>query len=298
MSSWARHATSGARRSRTRARERAATPPPMTGGPSRVNPAVLPSSTEPLRWSAEMPDRVVEEELQLLAEVNARLEASAAPVAPSEASVVRELEHLRGALRDGAKTEDRAALLQQWDRQSALLRQLRTAARPVAVDAASPYFAHMRLAEASGEHDILLGKTTRMLDGLAIVDWRNAPVSRLFYRYRQGEEYEEEIAGRARTGCLRTRRTVTIRDRELRRVEAPEGTFQMEAAAPDGWERLAAPAPRLGGGEGAALRAHDVAPGEHGRLGTRPPGLRPRADKHLPDIVGLIDAAQFALITK
>ena len=208
-----------------------------------------------------------------------------------------ELEHLRAALREDAKVEDRPALLQQWDRQSALLRQLRTAHRPAPVDPGSPYFAHLRLRENGGEHDILLGRTTRLLPGLPIVDWRTAPVSRFFYRYRQGEEYEEEIAGRVRTGTVAARRTVTIRDGTLQRVEAPEGVFQRDPEHPDAWRRLEIARPRLAGGEGAALRAHEVRADEHGRLGTGLPGLRRRADKHLPDIAGLLDPQQFDLIT-
>jgi DNA helicase-2/ATP-dependent DNA helicase PcrA len=240
---------------------------------------------------------VVEEESALLRDVNARLDASHPTTAPSEAALRAELEHLRATL-PGAKAEDRPALLQQWDRQSALLQQLRTAERPPDVDLASPYFAHLRLAENGAEHDILLGKTTRMLPGMPIVDWRNAPISKVFYRYRQGEDYEESIAGRTRTGIVTVRRAVTIRDRALRRVEAPEGVFQADAAAPAGWRRLEVERPRLAGGQGAALRAHEVAPGEHGRLGKGLEGFRRRIDKHLPDIAGLIDPEQFDLITR
>jgi DNA helicase-2/ATP-dependent DNA helicase PcrA len=243
-----------------------------------------------------VPDTIVDEESALLREVNARLEA-VTPAAPSEAAIVAELEQLRAALCGDAKTEDRPALLQQWDRQSALLQQLRTAHRPAPIDAGSPYFAHLSVREDDAEHDILLGKTTRVLPGLPIVDWRTAPVSRLFYRYRQGEEYEEEIAGRVRAGTVTARRTVTIRDRTLQRVDAPEGIFQRDRAYPDAWERLEIARPRLAGGEGTALRAHELRADEHGRLGTGLPGLRHRADKHLPDIAGLIDPQQFDLIT-
>jgi len=238
---------------------------------------------------------IVEEELALLVEVTARLEAGGGTPPPSEAALVAELEHLRGAFREGVKTEDRAALVQQWDRQSALLQHLRTAARPADVDLGSPYFAHLRVREHGVEHDILLGKTTRVLPGTPIVDWRNAPVSRIFYRYRQGEEYEEEIAGRLKSGTVTARRALTIRDRALRRVETPEGIFQRETP---GWRRLEREPRRLGGGEATALRAHEVREGEHGRLTAGTDGFRRRADKHLPDIAGLIDPDQFDLITR
>src|SRR2546430_15028214 len=118
-----------------------------------------------------MPDRIVEEELALLREVNTRLERSL-PAPPSAAAIVAELEHLRTALGEETRPDDPAALLQQWDRQTALLRHLRQASRPEEANAASPYFAHMRLAEDGGEQHDLLRKTTRLLSGLPIVVWR------------------------------------------------------------------------------------------------------------------------------
>ena len=241
---------------------------------------------------------IVDEELALLGTVNARLATVTAAPPPSEAAVVRELEHVRETLRDGTKTEDQAALLQQWDHQAALLRQLRTAARPADVDPGSPYFAHLRLCENGVEHDILLGKTTCMVPGLPIVDWRNAPISRIFYRYRQGEDYEEEIAGRERTGEVLVRRTVAVRERHLRRVEAPEGIFEADPEAPTGWRQVRREPPRFGGGAGAAVRVHEVETGEHGHLGTGLQGFPRRADKHLPDIASLIDPEQFDLVTR
>jgi DNA helicase-2/ATP-dependent DNA helicase PcrA len=246
-----------------------------------------------------VPDQIVQQEIALLREVNSRLEAALPEHAPSETALVNELAHLRDSIRDGGtKEEDRAALMQQFDRHSALLAQLRSAERAPAVDTASPYFAHLQLREKTGVQDILIGKTTRLLPDYPIVDWRNAPISRVFYRYRQGEEYEEDIAGRAKEGVVLARRTVSIRDRQLRRIDAPEGIFQTDDGMADGWRRLEREAPRLAGGQGAALRAHDVDGGGSRKLGTGGKGFRRRADKHLPDIAGLIDPQQFDLITK
>jgi DNA helicase-2/ATP-dependent DNA helicase PcrA len=241
---------------------------------------------------------VVEEELALLLQVNERLDRAGPVVPPSEESLVAELEHLRGQLREGAKAEDRAALLQQWDRQSALLQQLRSARTVPQVELASPYFGHLRLREGRLTHDILLGKAPRMLSGVPIVDWRNAPISKIFYRYRQGEEYEEEVSGRLRNGEVAARRVVTIRDRALKRVESPEGVFEADGASEDGWRQSRTEPPKLAGGAGAALRAHDVKADEHGHLASGRPAFTQRADKHLADIAGLIDPEQFELITR
>jgi DNA helicase IV len=51
----------------------------------------------------------------------------------------------------------------------------------------SPYFGHLRLREDGRERDLCLGKGTFIERGVTVVDWRNAPISRIFYRYRQGE---------------------------------------------------------------------------------------------------------------
>jgi DNA helicase-2/ATP-dependent DNA helicase PcrA len=244
------------------------------------------------------PPPIVTEELELLEHVVQALAAPGATAAPSERALVQDLERLKEALRDGTKSEDQPALLEQWHRSSALLEQLRISRAQPKVSVESPYFGHLRLGEESGEQEILLGKGTHLGGGVAIVDWRHAPVSRLFYRYRQGDTFDEEIAGRERSGEVLVRRTVTIRDRRLQRIDAPEGIFQPDAAAPTAWHRLAPEAARLAGGEGAALRAYAIGEGATRRLGGEAHDGVSRADKHLPDIAGLIDPEQFALITR
>jgi DNA helicase II / ATP-dependent DNA helicase PcrA len=246
-----------------------------------------------------VPDGIVEEELALLAQVTQALEAADERPAPSEEGLIDELEHIRDQLvRGGPDFYDQSALATRWSVQSALLAQLRRSRSAPQVDPASPYFAHMRLRESGRLRDVCLGRATRLDNGLRIVDWRHAPIAQLFYRYQQGDAYEEEISGRVTEGVIETRRAVTIRAGALERVEAPEGIFDQDAEAPDGWRRAARRERRLAGGEGAALRVHE--PGDAGarRLGTDPSGAAQRADKRLPDIAGLIDPEQFALIAR
>jgi DNA helicase-2/ATP-dependent DNA helicase PcrA len=241
---------------------------------------------------------LVNEELELLAQVEHLLARLPGVASASEQAVIAELRRLRELLLSGTEHKDQAALMEQWNQQTALLQQLRSAAPQGRIDASSPYFGHLRLREAEGERDLCLGRATRLDGGLRIVDWRNAPISRLFYRYQQGEEYEETLGARVRRGTVAARRTVTIRDGVLVRIEAPEGTFARDASAPGGWHEMPSGGPRLGGGEGSALRAH--APGaERGRrLGADLAAARRRVDKRLTDVAGLIDPAQFDLITR
>ncbi len=92
-----------------------------------------------------------------------------------------------------------------------------------------------------------------------------------------------------------SRRTVAIRDSQLERIDAPEGSFALDDS---GWRRLPSAAPRLAGGEGFALRFHGEGQGRGRRLGTDLGGRSNRLDRRLPDIAGLIDPAQFALISR
>ncbi len=246
-----------------------------------------------------MADRVVLEEVELLARVNEALERAGDPVPPSEVALLDDIAQLQAQLvRGGPDFYEQSALSTRFHMQTSLLDQLRKSRSGPQLDRSSPYFAHLRLLEAGGSRDVCLGKATRLDNGLRIVDWRHAPIARLFYRYQQGDEYAEEISGREVEGRVEARRTVTIRGATLERIEAPEGVFVPESSAGDGWRHVAREVPRLAGGEGAALRVHEGAALRERRLGTDLAGRAQRVDKRLPDIAGLIDPAQFDLITR
>ena len=245
-----------------------------------------------------MRDPIVSEELQLLERVSSELQQMPRPTVPDEVPIVRELERIREQLVSGSDRKDAGALTQQWHRQSSLLRQLRLSREAPKVDPLTPYFAHLRLREGESERDLCLGRATCIDRGVRIVDWRNAPISRIFYRYQQGEDFEENLAGRLRSGQVIARRTVQIRDGVLERIEAPEGIFSLAPDAPGGWRHARRERPRLTGGEATALRAHGEGEGGSRRLGTDLAGDRRRGSKYLPEITSLIDPAQFDLITR
>jgi DNA helicase-2/ATP-dependent DNA helicase PcrA len=239
---------------------------------------------------------IVREELELLDRVLRALEEPEPDGLGTEAALVAELQRLRELLVDRQEEKDRPALLDQWNRHAALLEHVRRSQRRTRVERDSPYFAHLRLREGAAERDLCLGRATWLRGGVRVVDWRHAPVSRIFYRYRQGESYEEEFGGRTAAGEVVARRTVVVRGERLERVDAPEASF---LRAGDGaWEHLAPARRRLAGGQGAALRAHGRAGGVAQRLGTDPTGARQRLDKRLPEIAALLDAEQFEVIAR
>ncbi len=244
-----------------------------------------------------VPHPIVADEQQLLHSVRTLLEEEPYVAPPSEADIVSELVRLRDDI-PTAKEEDVPALLQQYEQHHAWLEQVRAARQQASVDPDSPYFAHLRVAENGRGRDVFLGKATRIARGVRIVDWRNAPISRLFYAYQQGDDYEEELGEQLHTGEIVARRTVAIRRGELERIDAPEGVFPVDPTVEGGWRHAEREVPRLAGGEGSAARAYDPGEGSERRLGTDLEGNRRRQDKRLPDIAGLIDPEQFALITR
>jgi DNA helicase-2/ATP-dependent DNA helicase PcrA len=245
-----------------------------------------------------MVDAIVREEQALLERVREGLADPAPAGDAGEASLVRELTRLREILVEGSESKDAGAIHQQYEQGTALLRQLREGRSAPSVERDSPYFAHLRLREDGTERDLCLGRATFLERGVRIVDWRNAPISKLYYRYAQGDDYEEEVAGRLRVGQVVARRAVTIRHGRLERVEAPEGTYVASASTEGGFTRLSRESTRLGGGEGTAIRAFASGEASGRRLGTDLAGSRRRADKRLPELAGLLDPTQFGLITK
>ncbi len=199
------------------------------------------------------------------------------------------------SLRDqisSARTEDVPPLLEQMERLQALAaRQSET--KEQYIDPRSPYFGRMVLEEEGRKREVLIGRSTYLdtNSGIRIVDWRDAPVSRLYYRYAEGDDYDEVFGDREVCGQVLTRRGVTITDREVRRISCPQGHFARSLSR--GWVRLDDMSLRLSGGQGTASRAEMP----RGKLGVGD-AITENEDKHLKEITPLIDQRQFELITR
>ena len=115
----------------------------------------------------------------------------------------------------------REALEEALEADALHLRAHRAARRSRELPLGPPYFGRMVLEEGRRRVEVMLGKVGVTDGGLRIVDWRHAPVSRLFYEYEEGEEFAEEIADREREGTVAVRRRLDIRDGLL--VEAQRG---------------------------------------------------------------------------
>lgn len=241
---------------------------------------------------------IVAEEERLLGQVQARAalgdEDDGGPRATTD-DVDADLVSLRDQISE-ARAEDLPPLIEQMTRLAALRSRL-GGSRSLPIDLQSPYFAHIRLRENGKRRDVMIGKRGFIdrTSNVQIVDWRNAPVSRIYYRYEEGDDYEEEFAGKSQDGVVEARRNISIHKGALRRIGAPQGTFIKDSRG--AWQQaVGTMQPVLHGGVGKAARPVIATGGQKGRLGVHH-GQQIRADKALPEIAALIDKEQFELIS-
>ena len=254
-----------------------------------LSPSVSQKTMSQNKDDRPRPPEIVREEIRLLDSVQQSVSSSLEPAGlpDYDAAMIR----LRDQLTQEKLEDDRAMYAEQMARVAALAQTLHRY-DPALPDVANPYFAHLRLVTDEGDRrDIMLGKTTYLKDGVRIVDWRDAPISQIFYRYEEGEVFAEEIAERLMSGEVEARRTVTISGGQLTRVATPSEAF---LRADDRWiEHGPDQRTRLYGGEGTASRPETTRP----LLGAPDGSTLHRLDKHLPEIAALLDSEQFDLLT-
>jgi DNA helicase-2/ATP-dependent DNA helicase PcrA len=134
----------------------------------------------------------------------------------------------------------------------------------------NPYFARIKLEEeqpngTTSAIEYKLGFAANT--DLRIIDWRRAPISKLYYEYQEGSEYVEEILGRERVGKVVLRTRVESEKGRLKTIQNRHGTFRWNPANAT-WE---------GSSSGAARTK--------------------ASDGQLPEILALITAEQFRSIT-
>lgn len=230
---------------------------------------------------------VVEEEEVLLARVRAALEAA------------RRRAALRASGRGGGSEEALRSLRDEAARASeadlpALLHDLsvqhRLAERPLNPrfpDARSPYIAHLRVDEGRGAEDYLLGYVSFFdtAGEVRIVDWRVAPVAKIFYRYREGDRYEETFPGRVAEGTLTARRIVVIENGLLTRIVGDR--LVLERDREGGWRMP----------ERAALSLHSGGAGTAVRPGILGVGVGAAGRAKRADVTAFLDAEQYAAVS-
>lgn len=229
--------------------------------------------------------QLLNEELAWLSRVRASLataraaqvvEASEARLRPDAVEVVRALRSEASS----ASEDDLPALLHELSVRQTLLERGPKVALP---DANSPYVAHLRLREQGRQKDYFLGQASHLdgASGVRVVDWRVAPVARIFYAHREGDEYEEEFPGRVAEGVVEARRIVVIEGGELRQLVTDHSVLTLADSGT--WQaRTRGSFALSGGGAGSAVRTGAISSHD---------------SRHGPSVTALLDAQQFAAIS-
>ncbi len=131
-----------------------------------------------------------------------------------------------------------------------------------------PYFAHIIIEEEhqgrTKEIEYKLGFTAN--PDCRIIDWRKAPIAKLYYEYQEGDEYSELIQGRDRRGNIKRRTKLDIQQGTLQAISCRLGSFKKSG---QDWQPIS---------KGKTV---DFSP-----------------HSSLPDILALITPEQFKLITE
>lgn len=214
---------------------------------------------------------VVAEEQAVLDAVVPGLRASQDAEAAEGRAVIEALRVAHAAWKDAVGDEVQRELTGEALTEATRRKAAHEAARRTReIPLSSPYFGRLVTEEPTRSVQVLIGKVGATVGTgagrITIVDWRDAPISRLYYEYAEGEAFEETIQGRARAGVIRRKRRVDIHDGVLREIEAGGQVYRRGVDAR--W-------------------AHK---GEERR--------EIQDDHRLPDIVSLITTEQFRVIAR
>ncbi|MGI6681249.1 MAG: UvrD-helicase domain-containing protein [Bdellovibrionota bacterium] len=132
-----------------------------------------------------------------------------------------------------------------------------------------PYFARFEL-----EEEIKGQKTTVEYKlgfygntDCRIIDWRKAPISKLYYEYKEGEEFFEIIQGKERQGIVKLKNKLEIEKSVLNRISSSKGNFIKKDGS---WEEMQ-----------GSFRSYEQG-----------------SQSYLPNVISLITAEQFQMITE
>ena len=196
-----------------------------------------------------------------------------------------------------ARSEDQAALIEHMNRLAAL-QNTRAQRESAASDEElidSPYFARLVYSEEDEEGEatgrepaVYIGKRSFFSKNgrIKVIDWRSSPMSKLYYTMREGDYFYEQLGARMVSGTVKYRRTLTIKESQLQRIQyGVKGDHFLQKTNRGAWREGATSIARLEGGERSADR-----PLQESFKGSHHGGL--------PDITALIDPEQFNLITQ
>ncbi|QQR80569.1 MAG: AAA family ATPase [Deltaproteobacteria bacterium] len=219
------------------------------------------------------PDLLEKEALDIAQEEDARWRQVHAAIVEEIRVTKEDFEKDRTTARDltsqivaSRRDEDKAALASDEAVAHGLSKLRKEKGSDLSALLEEPYFARVVTEEENRTVEFRLG--TASFPAQRIIDWRKAPISKLYYDYKEGDDFGETIQGVDREGVIKIRRGFSGVENELHRIETSKGIV---VNTHPGWKFTP---------KEQALSRTD----EH--------------DAHLPSILSLITPEQFGLITR
>ncbi|MCO6431380.1 MAG: AAA family ATPase [Deltaproteobacteria bacterium] len=212
---------------------------------------------------------LIKQEAEILGEVVTSLKEQREHYFERSAIESKRARELTSKIVAARRDEDKAMLASDEAVSHALEQRNRQTLKALEKQIKRPYFGRILLEENAANG------STRQIEykigfsanpDCRIIDWRKAPISKLFYEYKEGEEYSEEIQGVERNGKVTLRNTFEIENSALKRISCRLGTFEKRG---DDWAKI----------------------------GGLSPVLEPSSAGRMPEVLALITAEQFQSIT-
>ncbi|RMG42049.1 MAG: hypothetical protein D6719_07320 [Candidatus Dadabacteria bacterium] len=209
----------------------------------------------------------IEREEQILRETLAKLEDQLQYQSRREARESKRARDLTSRLVAASRDEDKQMIASDEAVSHQLLGAQRSEIKRINKLLKKPYFARIVLSENRDGREVKIEYKVgyKANPDCRIIDWRTAPLSKLYYEYAEGDEYCEVVQGLLREGRVELRNTLEIKDQELVGIACRYGKFRKV--------------------EGKWQMVEDRIGGRH-RVG------------ELPDVLSLITPEQFKAITE
>lgn len=156
-------------------------------------------------------------------------------------------------------------------------------------DLNSPYFGLMRIEQDGKEKEIYVGHCALSETDLKqkIVDWKRAPIAKVFYQYDIGEDFDLDLEDREISGKMLDKAILTIQGGKLLRVDRDRQTYVFQSDQQK-WININQEVMELSGGEQSSYG--EFGGGSSPQLGTG------RTNFQSADVLSLLDKAQFELV--
>lgn len=148
-------------------------------------------------------------------------------------------------------------------------------------DGASPFFGHMRIFQDKKEKDIYLGHVSLMHEQMKfkIIDWKRAPLAKVFYQYDEGDDFDFDVEDRTVEGQILEKSVITIVNGKLYRIDRNDETYVKKEGK---WTSSNEEKVHLSGGQGQSYGEIAIGTGN--------------TDHKNPDVISMLDKEQFKIV--